>query len=114
MITYTSMTEVSHFLLKVSSAAYLNKRIASFSISSWNIQGLKSSTFGVTTTSPVFINSTSHTDLIILQETWRPENIPSDCPSNYTGISLPSLKCPHTKMEDSLGEYYLVQKETLQ
>lgn len=56
-----------------------------------------SSTFGLKTSNHEFIDSINNIDLIILHETWRHDNTPSNCPSNYNELSLPSLKYPHIK-----------------
>lgn len=88
---------VTYWILCCEALHFINERIASFSLSSWNIQGLYSSTFGLKTSHPEFIDSINNIDLIILHETWRHDNTPSNCPSNYNELSLPSLKYPHIK-----------------
>jgi exonuclease III len=48
-----------------------------FTISSWNIQGLRSSAFGLKSRNPDFNKEIGNTDIVILQETWYKENGPT-------------------------------------
>ena len=63
----------------------------SFSISSWNIQGLYSTAFGDKTIDPEFVKSVNNLDIIILHETWNHSYLLSDCPNNYIEFSVPSV-----------------------
>lgn len=67
--------------------------------------------FGLKTTSSEFIDSINNINLIILHETWRHDNISSNCPSNYTELSLPSLKYSHIKNGRQSGEIIIWYKQ---
>ena len=69
----------------------------SFSISSWNIQGLYSTTFGDKTSDPEFVKSVNNLDIIIIHETWNYSDLLSNCPNNYIEFSVPSVKKKNVK-----------------
>ena len=62
----------------------------SLSISTWNIQGLSSSTFGVKSLNNGFQNYVKN--IIILQETWSTADVATHCPPHYREIVLPAQK----------------------
>lgn len=66
--------------------------MTSFTISMWNIQGLKSSAFGLKTLHHDFQNSIKEKDIIILQETWCKAAMVTHCPPDYREIIIPSQK----------------------
>ena len=85
----------------------------SLSVSSWNIQGLCSSAFGLKSTDPEFISSIKSQDIVILLETWCRDDTDTHCPSNYREILLPSLKHKHTRHGRDSGGVIVWYKEDL-
>lgn len=67
-----------------------------FSIISWNIQGLHSSTFGLKTSDPNFQSSIKNVDMFLL-ETWANRDLRTDCPCNYKEVVIPPIKQPKVK-----------------
>uniref|UniRef100_A0A9J8AFQ2 ribonuclease H n=1 Tax=Cyprinus carpio carpio TaxID=630221 RepID=A0A9J8AFQ2_CYPCA len=77
----------------------------SLSISLWNIQGLKSSIFGLKSKNPDFMREIDDLDIIILQETWCRGDESTGCPSGYREIILSSVKLRSTTQgRDSGGK----------
>ena len=75
-----------------------------FTLSSWNIQGLRSSAFGLKSRNPDFIKEIGNTDIVILQETWYKGDWPTGCPLGYRELVVPSTKLPVVKQgRDSWG-----------
>jgi hypothetical protein len=73
-------------------------------ISSWNIQGLRSSASGLKSRNPDFIKEIGNTDNVILQETWYRGDGPTGCPQCYRELVVPSTKLPGVKQgRDSAG-----------
>ena len=75
----------------------------SFTISSWNIQGLTSSAFGTKSRNPDFTKEIANTDIIVLQETWYRGNGPTGCPTNYRELVVPSTKQTGIKLGRDSG-----------
>ena len=73
------------------------KKIASFSVSSWNIQGICSSVFGLKSTNPDFLKNIRNVDIMILNETWNQNQNQSNCPNDYIELIIPSVKHKHIK-----------------
>jgi len=74
-----------------------------FIISCWNIQGLRSSTFGLKSRNTDFNSEIKNSDIIILQETWSRDG-PTGCPKGYRELIIPSTKLPGvTQGRDSGG-----------
>lgn len=61
-------------------------------ISCWNIQGLRSSAFGLKSRTTDFIRELKDSDIIILQETWNRGDMPTGCPLGYREVIFPSTK----------------------
>ena len=61
-------------------------------ISCWNIQGLYSSTFGIKSIQPEFLENIENVDILILTETWCRTDMQTHCPKGYHEIVIPSLK----------------------
>ncbi|XP_051235072.1 uncharacterized protein LOC127351510 [Dicentrarchus labrax] len=75
----------------------------SFTITCWNIQGLRSSAFGLKSRNSDFNRELKDSD-IVLQETWCREDVSTGCPHGYTEIIIPSTKHPTiTQGRDSGG-----------
>ena len=75
-----------------------------FIIACWNIQGLRSSTFGLKSRNPDFNSEIKNSDIIILQETWSRGDGPTGCPKGYRELIIPSIKLPGvTQGRDSGG-----------
>ncbi len=68
---------------QTNSIDYLSFVMKSLSISLWNIQGLKSSVFGLKSKNPDFMREIHDLDVIILQETWCRGEESTGCPSGY-------------------------------
>ncbi len=68
---------------QTNSIDYLSFVMKSLSISLWNIQGLKSSVFGLKRKNPDFMREIHDLDVIILQETWCRGEESTGCPSGY-------------------------------
>lgn len=64
----------------------------SLKISCWNIQGLRSSIFGVKSQHSDFKREIQNSDIIILQETWNVRDLSTGCPIGFREIILPSTK----------------------
>ncbi len=64
----------------------------SFIISCWNIQGLRSSAFGLKSRTPDFNRQLEKSDIIVLQETWSRGDMPTGCPLGYREVIFPSTK----------------------
>ena len=64
----------------------------SFTVSCWNIQGLRSSAFGLKSKNPDFTREIADSDVVILQETWSRGDEPTGCPYGYREIIVPSTK----------------------
>ena len=75
----------------------------SFTISTWNIQGLRSNTFGTKSRNPDFTREIANTDIIILQETWHRGDSPTGCPANYRELVVPSTKLTGVKQGRDSG-----------
>ena len=75
----------------------------SFTISTWNIQGLRSNTFGTKSKNPDFIREIANTDIIILQETWHRGDSPTGCPASYRELVVPSTKLTGVKQGRDSG-----------
>ena len=74
-----------------------------FTISSWNIQGLRSSAFGLKSRNPDFTKEIGNTDIVILQETWYRGDGPTGCPLGYRELVVPSTKLPGVKQGRDSG-----------
>ncbi len=61
-------------------------------ISCWNVQGQRSSSFGLKSRTPDFIRELGDADVIVLQETWSRGDSSTGCPINYREIVFPSTK----------------------
>ena len=68
-------------------------------ISSWNIQGLRSSAFGLKSRNPEFGN----TDIVILQVTWYRGDGHTGYPPGYRELVVPSTKLPGVKQGRDSG-----------
>ena len=75
----------------------------SFTISTWNIQGLRSTTFGTKSRNPDFTREIANKDIIILQETWHRGDGPTGCPANYRELVVPSTKLTGVKQGRDSG-----------
>nr|WPH61295.1 reverse transcriptase [Somniosus microcephalus] len=75
----------------------------SFHISCWNIQGLRSSTFGMKSTDPEFLKAIKDIDIIVLTETWCQKDVPTHCPPMYHEIIVPSVKNTKTRKGRTSG-----------
>jgi hypothetical protein len=62
--------------------------------SSWKIQGLRFSAFGLKSSNPDYIKEIGNTYIVILQETWYRENESTGCPSGYRELVVPSTVLP--------------------
>ena len=83
---------------------YNNKiEYKSFTISTWNIQGLRSSTFGIKSRNPDFLEEIANTDIIVLQETWHRGDSPTGCPASYKELVVPSTKLTGVKQGRDSG-----------
>ena len=82
-------------------------------ISSWNIQGLYSSTFGFKGTNIDFLANMSDVDIIILLETWCKNDTDTHCPTHYREILLPSLKQKNIKHGRDSGGVIIWYKDDL-
>jgi exonuclease III len=76
-----------------------------FTFSSWNIQGLRSSSsaFGLKSRNTDFIKEIANTDIVILQETWFKEDGPTGCHLGYRELAVPSTKLPGVKQGRESG-----------
>ena len=82
----------------------------SLTVTLWNIQGIKSSSFGFKTTALEFKKNIKNMDIIILQETWCRNGEMTLCPTGYCEIVISSRK--HAKVTRGRafrGHNYLVQ-----
>ena len=68
-----------------------------FTISFWNIQGLRSSAFGLKSRNPDFTKEIGNADIVILQETWYRGDGPTGFPLGYTELVVPYTKLPGVK-----------------
>ena len=68
-----------------------------FTISSGNIQGLRSSAFGLKSRNLDFTKEIGNTDIVILQETWYGGDGPTGFPLGYRELIVPSPKLPGVK-----------------
>ena len=68
----------------------------SLTVTLWNIQGIKSSSFGFKTTALEFKKNIKNMDIIILQETWCRNGEMTLCPTGYCEIVISSRK--HSKV----------------
>ena len=64
----------------------------SFTVSSWNIQGLRSSALGNKSGDPDFVKELGDSDVFILVETWSKTDTVTHCPTNYREIIVSSQK----------------------
>ena len=64
----------------------------SLTISSWNIQGLRSTALGIKSRTPDFTKEIANIDIIVLQETWHRGDSPTGCPTGYRELVIPSTK----------------------
>uniref|UniRef100_A0A671UAW8 ribonuclease H n=1 Tax=Sparus aurata TaxID=8175 RepID=A0A671UAW8_SPAAU len=64
----------------------------SFQITCWNIQGLRSSAFGLKSQNPDFIREVKDSDITVLQETWYRGDSSTGCPYGFVEIIIPSIK----------------------
>ena len=85
----------------------------SFSISSWNIQGLYSSILGAKSSNAEFIKMIDNQDIIVLLETWCRSAVDTYCPSGYREILLPSLKHSNVKHGRESGGVIVWYKDSL-
>ena len=85
----------------------------SLSISTWNLQGLSSSTFGVTSLNKDFQNYVKNIDIIILQETWSTADVATHCPPHYREIVLPSQKLSTVRKGRASGGLIIWYKSKL-
>ncbi len=84
----------------------------SLSFSTWNIQGLNSSVFGLKSRHSDFMKDLEDIDVIILQETWCRGDVFTGCPSGYREIILPSVKLTSvTQGRDSGGMIIWIKSE---
>ncbi len=82
-------------------------------ISLWNIQGLKSSVFGLKSKNPDFMKEIHDLDVIILQETWCRGDESTGCPSGYREIILSSVKLKSTTQGRDSGGMIIWTKSEL-
>lgn len=76
----------------------------SLTITCWNIQGLRTSAFGLKSRNSDFIRELKDSDIIVLQETWCREDVSTGRPQKYNEIIIPSTKNPTiTQGRDSGG-----------
>jgi hypothetical protein len=68
-----------------------------------NIQGLKSSAFGLKRRNLDF-KEIRNTDVVILQETWYRGDGPTGCPLGYRELVVPSTKLPSVKQGRESGD----------
>lgn len=85
----------------------------SLTISSWNIQGLRSTAFGIKSRNPDFIKEIENTDIIVLQETWHRGDGPTGCPVNYRELVVPSTKLTGIKQGRDSGGMLIWYKSEL-
>ena len=71
------------------------QEVASFSTSSWNIQGLCSSVFGLKSANPESLNNIRNVNIIKLNETWNKNKKQSNCLNDYIELIIPSVKQSH-------------------
>lgn len=64
----------------------------SLKVTCWNIQGLRSSVFGIKSQHSDFKKEIMDSDIIILQETWNVRDLSTGCPIGFREIVLPSTK----------------------
>lgn len=84
----------------------------SLSLSTWNIQVLNSSVFGLKSRHSDFMKDLEDIDVIILQETWCRGDVFTSCPSGYREIILPSVKLTSvTQGRDSGGMIIWIKSE---
>jgi exonuclease III len=81
-----------------------------FTISSWNIQGLRSSAFGLNSRSPDFITEIGNTDIVILQETWYRGDGPTGCPLGYRELVVQSTKLQGVKQGKASGKRFVIEQ----
>ena len=75
-----------------------------FPISSWNIQVLRSSAFGLKSRNRDFTKEIRNTDIVILQETWfRRGDGPTGYSLGYRELVVPSTKLPGVKQGRDSG-----------
>ena len=84
-----------------------------FTISSWNIQGLRSTAFGLKSRYLDFIKEIRNTDIVILPETWCRGDGPTGCPLNYRELVVPSTKLPGVKQGRESGGILIWYKSKL-
>ncbi len=85
----------------------------SLNISLWNIQGLKSSVFGLKSKNPDFMREIHDLDVIILQETWCRGDESTGCPSGYRETILSSVKLKSTTQGRDSGGMIIWTKSDL-
>lgn len=85
----------------------------SITISSWNIQGLRSTAFGLKSRNPDFTKEIKNTDIIVLQETWHRGDGPTGCPVNYRELVVPSSKLTGIKQGRDSGGILIWYKSEL-
>ncbi len=95
------------------STRHLSCTMKSLSICMWNIQGLKSSTFGLKSLAQEFKTNLTDIDIIILQETWCKADTITHCPSNYREIIVPSQKHSNTNRGRESGGLIIWYKSDL-
>lgn len=64
----------------------------SLKVTCWNIQGLRSSVFGIKSQHSDFKKEIENSDIVILQETWNVRDLSTGCPIGFREIVLPSTK----------------------
>ena len=74
-----------------------------FTISSSNVQGLRSSAFGLKSKNLHFIKEIGNTDIVIQQETWYKGDGHTGCPLGYRELVVPSTKLPDVKQGSDSG-----------
>ena len=85
----------------------------SFIISCWNVQGLRSSAFGLKSRTPDFTKELGDADVIVLQETWSRGDISTGCPLGYREIVFPSTKLKGVTQGRDSGGMLIWFKEKL-
>ncbi len=98
---------------QTNSMDYLSFVMKSLSISLWNIQGLKSSVFGLKSKNPDFMREIHDLDVIILQETWCRGEESTGCPSGYREMILSSVKLTSTTQGRDSGGIIIWTKSEL-
>ncbi len=98
---------------QTNSIDYLSFVMKSLSISLWNIQGLKSSVFGLKSKNPDFVREIHDLDVINLQETWCRGEESTGCPSGYREMILSSVKLTSTTQGRDSGGIIIWTKSEL-